>query len=197
MGGVALRRSGAQRRAPTGPVCPAGGRSAAATHLVATAPRPRPALLLTVPRTAPTTSTADASVSAEVMQPPLETSTVSATAATPPPGSAFQASRTRVRNQRRTTSAVLGCETLGCQPDVVANDGSAWPRSLRLAQRDLSSVIGMMAGPGRSPDVPEPGHRLLRWSFSRSFHQALLQPTRPHWAESRPNLSCLDPTGAV
>jgi cystathionine beta-lyase len=37
---------------------------------------------------------------------------------------------------------------------------------------------------------------LLRWSFWRSFHQALLQPTRPHWAESRPNLSCLDPTGA-
>ena len=39
--------------------------------------------------------------------------------------------------------------------------------------------------------------RLLRWSFWRSFHQALLQPTRPHWAESRPNLSCLEPTGTV
>src|SRR5215213_8220380 len=45
------------------------------------------------------------------------------------------------------------------------NDGSAWPRSLRSAQRNLGSVIGMMAGPGRSPDVPDPGHRLLRWSF--------------------------------
>jgi hypothetical protein len=47
---------------------------AAATHLVATAPTPRPVLLLTIPRTAPTTSTADQSVSAEVMQPPIETS---------------------------------------------------------------------------------------------------------------------------
>jgi hypothetical protein len=56
-----------------GPVCPAGERSAAATHLVATGATSRPALLLTVPRTAPTTSTADASVSAEVMQPPIET----------------------------------------------------------------------------------------------------------------------------
>jgi len=26
-----------------------------------------------------------------------------------------------------------------------------------LAQRDLGSVIGMMAGPGRSPDAPDPG----------------------------------------
>jgi hypothetical protein len=49
------------------------------------------------------------------------------------------------------------------------------------------------ACPGRHRRTPP--HRLLRWSFWRSFHQALLQPTRPHWAESRPNLSCLDPTG--
>ena len=34
-------------------------------------------------------------------------------------------------------------------------------------------------------------------SFSRSFHQALLQPTRPYSTECRPNLSCLEPTGAV
>ena len=33
---------------------------------------------------------------------------VSATAATPPQGSGWQAFRTRVRNQRRTTSAVTG-----------------------------------------------------------------------------------------
>src|SRR5829696_8677744 len=77
------------------------------------------------------------------------------------------------------------------------NDGSAWPRSLRSAQRNLGSVIGMMAGPGRSPDVPDPGHRLLRLSFPRSFHQALLHPTRPHSTECLPNLSCLDSTGAV
>ena len=34
-----------------------------------------------------------------------------------------------------------------------------------------------------------------RRSFPQSFHQALLQPTRPHWPESPPNLSWLDPTG--
>jgi hypothetical protein len=79
-----------------------------------------------------------------------------------PPRGSLAVSRMRVRNQRRATSAVLGCETVGCQPDVVANHGSAWPRSLRLAQRDLGSVIGMMAGPGRSPDAPDPGHRLLK-----------------------------------
>jgi hypothetical protein len=77
VGAAGHRRSGARTRAPTGPVCPGGGRSVAATHLVATAPRPRPALVLSVPRTAPTTSTADASVHAEVMQPPIETSNVS------------------------------------------------------------------------------------------------------------------------
>ena len=37
--------------------------------------------------------------------------------------------------------------------------------------------------------------RLLSWSFSRSFHRSQLQPTRAHWPESQPNLSCLDPTG--
>ena len=62
-----------------GPVCPAGGRLAAATPLVASAAKPRPALLLTVPRTAPTTPTADASIRAEVMQPPIETALDSAT----------------------------------------------------------------------------------------------------------------------
>jgi hypothetical protein len=77
VGAVAPRRSGARTLGPTGPVCPADGRSAAATHPAATAAKPRLVLLLSVPRTAPTTSTADASVSAEVMQPPLETSVVS------------------------------------------------------------------------------------------------------------------------
>jgi hypothetical protein len=37
--------------------------------------------------------------------------------------------------------------------------------------------------------------RLLSWSFWRSFHRPQLQPTRAHWPESSPNLSCLDPTG--
>ena len=35
------------------------------------------------------------------------------------------------------------CETVGCQPDVVASDGCAWRPALRLAQRDLGSVVGM------------------------------------------------------
>ena len=47
------------------------------------------------------------------------------------------------------------------------------------------------AGPEGTP------RRLLRWSFSQSFHQGLLQPTRPHSTECLPNLSCPDPTGAV
>ena len=40
-------------------------------------------------------------------------------------------------------------------------------------------------------------HRLLRWTFSRSFHQALLQPTRRHSTEWLPNPTCPDPTGLV
>src|SRR5215211_4873310 len=35
-----------------------------------------------------------------------------------------------------------------------------------------------------------PPHRLLWWSFSRSFHQALLQPTRAHSTECLPILTC-------
>src|SRR5215218_1243460 len=34
-----------------------------------------------------------------------------------------------------------------------------------------------------------PPHRLLWWSCSRSFHQALLQPIRPHSTECLPNLT--------
>jgi hypothetical protein len=58
-------------------------------------------------------------------RPACRTTEVSATAFTPPPLAALQTFRTRVRNQRRVTTAVLGCETVGCQPDVVANDRSA------------------------------------------------------------------------
>jgi hypothetical protein len=105
---VARRRSAARTRGPRGPACPACGRSGAATHLAASAPTPRPAPQKTVPRTAPTTSTADAPVSAEVMQPPIETSVVSATAASPPPLYREDASTSRVRNQRCTSSGVAG-----------------------------------------------------------------------------------------
>jgi predicted site-specific integrase-resolvase len=43
-----------------------------------------------------------------VVRSPLETATGSATAAAAPPKTAAEASRTRVRNQRRTTSGVTG-----------------------------------------------------------------------------------------
>jgi hypothetical protein len=78
--GVARLRSAGRTLAPTGRACPAGARSAAATDPPASAARPRAALLRTGPRTAPTTSTPDPPVNAEVMQPPIETATVSATA---------------------------------------------------------------------------------------------------------------------
>ena len=78
--GVLLPPAAVEHTARTdGPRCPAGGRSGPATHLVATAPTPRLALLPIVPRTAPTTSSADPSVSAEVRQPPHETANDSAT----------------------------------------------------------------------------------------------------------------------
>jgi aldo/keto reductase family protein len=48
------------------------------------------------------------------------------------------------------------------------------------------------AATGHGPD-----HYPNHWAVSQSFHQALLQPTRPHSTESPPNLSCLDLTGAV
>jgi hypothetical protein len=37
--------------------------------------------------------------------------------------------------------------------------------------------------------------RLLRWSFSRSFHRPRLNRTRPGSPEPSPNLTWLDPTG--
>jgi hypothetical protein len=68
-------------RSPSrGHACPSGGQSAAATHLAASAARAPPALGPTVPRVAPTTSTADEPVTAEAMKPSLETTTDSATA---------------------------------------------------------------------------------------------------------------------
>jgi hypothetical protein len=45
--------------------------------------------------------------------------------------------------------------------------------------------------------LPDRRYCLLWWSFSRSFHQALLQPTRPYSTECLPNLSCPKPHGAV
>src|SRR4029453_16013694 len=52
----------------------------------------------------------------------------------------------------------------------------------------LGSVIPRVTptATGHDPDHPEP------WAVSQSFHQALVQPTRPHSTECLPNLSCLD-----
>jgi hypothetical protein len=61
-GAAARLRSAGRRRVPRVRACPSGGRSAAGTHLVTTAARAPPALGPTVPRTAPSTSTADQSV---------------------------------------------------------------------------------------------------------------------------------------
>jgi hypothetical protein len=87
----------------------------------------------------------------------------------------------------------------GADHDVVIHE--------HLHGSSLPHRVSRRGGSGASPGVHVPClsvHQgvttrlsLHWWSFSRSFHQALLQPTRPHWAESRPNLSCLDPTGTV
>jgi hypothetical protein len=45
------------------------------------------------------------------------------------------------------------------------------------------------AGPEGTP------RRLLRWSFSQSFHRPQLHPTRPDSPESSPNLTWLDRIG--
>src|SRR5215217_7995976 len=63
------------------PACPACERSGAATHLAATAPRLRPAPLTTAPRTPPHHLRRRLTASAKAMQPPIETSNDSATAA--------------------------------------------------------------------------------------------------------------------
>jgi hypothetical protein len=34
-----------------------------------------------------------------------------------------------------------------------------------------------------------------RWSFSQSFHLALLGPTGAHWLDDEPDMSCQDSTG--
>jgi hypothetical protein len=78
------------------------------------------------------------------MQPPLETSNVAATPAPPPLQAARQVSRTRVRNQRRTTTAVRGL----C-------DGPAHGTPARLRPRLHHRPTA--TAPGRRP----PGRRLL------------------------------------
>ena len=76
--------------------------------------------------------------------------------------------------------------------------------TMDLVAFSLASQSAASAGWGQELDLGSPTllqgtlpHGLPGWSFSQSFHQAVLQPTRPHSQASPPNLSCLDPTGPV
>jgi hypothetical protein len=85
---------------------------------------------------------------AEVMQPPLETSNVSATPATPPLPGPRTASRTRVHNQRRRTGPVRGfCD----------GPGHGTPARLRprLHHRAAAAPLGGCAD-RRPPAAPAP-----------------------------------------
>jgi hypothetical protein len=80
---------------------------------------------------------------------------------------------------------------------VVANHDRPGRLQLGRARRGLGRVgrgqeLDVGAGHRRSPSVH---HCLFWWSFSRSFHQSLLQPTRPHSTECLPHLTCPEPTG--
>ena len=86
------------------------------------------------------------------MQPPIETSSVSATASAPPSPRPLSVSRTRVRNQRRTTSAVTG----SCDRRA---RGTAARRCPPLHHRPATAPAGSTtssepAGPGSSPRPP-------------------------------------------
>src|SRR5215216_7160189 len=80
------------------------------------------------------------------------------------------------------------------------------PTSMGLAASSLAwrgaasagwvGVRNWTTGTGRRCSAPMP-YRLLWWSFSRSFHQTLLDRTRPQATECLPNLTCLDPIRPV
>jgi hypothetical protein len=79
----------------------------------------------------------------------------------------------------------------GPAPMVGKGPGQGWVRWGPHHQRAAISA-STWSGTARTHAGP---HRLLRRSFSRSFHQALLNRTRPDSTESRPTLTCPDPTG--
>jgi len=60
----------------------------------------------------------------------------------------------------------------------------------------LEGHLGVATSSPHTPRAPShpPPHRLLRWSFWRSFHRPQLNRTRPDWTESPPNLTWPDPT---
>jgi resolvase-like protein len=82
---------------------------------------------------------------------PIETATVSATPTTPPPKSALQASRTRVRNQRRTTTPVTGF----C--DAPAHGTSATASGARSDRPVLEQVLDQLRA----------GDTLVVWKLDR------------------------------
>src|SRR5215216_6685557 len=66
------------------------------------------------------------------------------------------------------------------------------------ARHPSGSVIPRVtpAATSSSP-ASSPNHRAVSQSFPWSFHRPQLHPTGPHSPETPPNLTCLDPTGAV
>jgi hypothetical protein len=130
--------------------------------------------------------------------------------AAPGRGSSARPSRRRATNRERhlvtvgrdtpsraATSALL---TPSAQVSTIRQrSASAWPEVRRRAQRSrvvrsssVSASSGSLGprrrgGLGVVLSIPEP---------YRTHNESTTRDTRPHWAESRPNLSCLDPTRA-
>jgi hypothetical protein len=74
------------------------------------------------------------------------------------------------------------------------NEDPRRPRGGQALHEPETHVPGLR--PSRCSDQLQLGGSCLPWwPFSRSFHQALLHRTRPDSTESRPNLTCLGPTG--
>jgi hypothetical protein len=70
----------------------------------------------------------------------------------------------------------------------------------RRPKRPFTRPISLQSDPPTLPVRNQSGrstplHRLLCWSFWQSFHQALLNRTRPDSTESLPNLTWPDRTG--
>ena len=76
--------------------------------------------------------------------------------------------------------------------DQNRNSPTAWPHGPQTPLLAYQRATE----PARHSKLTSP-HCLLWWAVSQSFHQALLQSTRPHATERLANLSCLDPTGPV
>src|SRR4029453_14851581 len=101
---------------------------------------------------------------------------------------------------------------MGARPGLLAVvcRGAGQPQEyggLLLGQQVPSSPIGPLVM--ITPVLNTPWTRLIagepeqtrrgriQRAFSPSFHQALLHPTRPHWTESLPDLTCPDLPGPL